>query len=105
MTGFAVPRARTSRRLDAAQLAEIREDLLAGPRKPEFETDIWTGKILVEHIRRKHGITFVPRTMQTLMHGMGPGTSCLGRGTPKPLPSRRKRCLKKASQLARYYSN
>ena len=59
------------RRLDAAQLAGIREDLLAGPRKLGFETDMWTGKILVEHIRRKHGITFVPRTMQTLMHEMG----------------------------------
>ena len=59
------------RLLDAAQLAGIREDLLAGPRKLGFETDMWTGKILVEHVRGKHGITFVPRTMQTLMHEMG----------------------------------
>ena len=60
-----------SRRLSAEQLAEIREDLLAGPRELGFETDMWTGKILVEHIRRKYEITFVPRTMQTLMHEMG----------------------------------
>ena len=59
------------RRLDAAQLAGIREDLLAGPRKLGFETDMWTGKILVEHVRRKHGMAFVPRTMQTLMREMG----------------------------------
>ena len=59
------------RRLDAAHLAGIREDLLAEPRKLGFGTDMWTGKILAEHIRRKYGITFVPRTMQTLMHEMG----------------------------------
>ena len=35
------------RRLDTAQLAGIREDLLAGPRKLGFETDMWAGKILV----------------------------------------------------------
>ena len=78
---------------------------MAEPRKLGFETDIWTGKILVEYSRRKCGITFVSRTMQTLMHEMGSGTSSLGRGTSKPLSSRRKRRLKKDSQLATYYSN
>ena len=42
-----------------------------GFRELGFETDMWTGKILAEHIRRKHGMTFVPRTMQTMMHEMG----------------------------------
>ena len=68
---------------------------MAEPRKLGFETDIWTGKILVEYSRRKCGITFVSRTMQTLMHEMGSGTSSLDRGTSKPLSSRRKRRLKK----------
>ena len=44
--------------------------LLAGPRELGFETDMWAGKILVGHIRRKYGITFVPRTMQALMREM-----------------------------------
>lgn len=83
------------RRLDAAQMAGILEDLLAGPRRLGFETDVWTGKILAEHIKRKHGISFVPRTMQTLIREVGFRHAKAGPGHPRPASGAEKKAIKK----------
>ncbi len=59
------------RRLAARHLAELKEDLMAGLQKHGFESGMWTGKLVVEHVRRKYHVQYVPRTMQTLLREMG----------------------------------
>ena len=60
-----------SRKLSPEQIAELRADLIAGPQKHGFESEMWTGRMMAEHVRRKYGIEHVPRTMQRLMHHVG----------------------------------
>ena len=59
------------RKLSPEQIAELRADLIAGPQKHDFESEMWTGRMMVEHVRRKYNIEYVPRTMQRLMHHIG----------------------------------
>ena len=49
-----------SRRLSPEHIAELRANLIAGPQKHDFESEMWTGRMMVEHTRRKYGIEYVP---------------------------------------------
>ena len=63
------------RGLNPKQLACIKEDLIAGSQKHGFESEMWAGKMIVEHVRGKYNIEYVTSTMQRLMHDMGFHTS------------------------------
>ena len=60
-----------ARRLSDGQLAELKEDLIAGPQAHGLGSHTWTGKMVAGHVRKKYGVSYVPRTMQELMHEMG----------------------------------
>ena len=58
-------------KLDAAQTAQLRADLVAGPYKCGFESGLWTGLLLVEHIRRKFGVQYGTSGIYEMLHRMG----------------------------------
>ena len=59
------------RKLTNEQLAQIKEDLLKGPQAHGFESNMWTGRLVAEHILRKYNIEYTPRNMQNLLRKMG----------------------------------
>ena len=84
-----------SRKLSPKQIAELRADLIAGPQKHGFESEMWTGRMMVEHVRRKYGIEHVPRTMQRLMHHVGFSYVKPRPKHPKSASNREKKAFKK----------
>ena len=56
-------------RLSADQLAELREDLSGSAGKYGF--DLWEGKTLSMHIKKKYDIDLKTRQCQYLMHDLG----------------------------------
>ena len=68
---YDIKRPGPARRLTEEQLAALKADLIAGPQKHGFESSMWTGKLVAEHVRRKYNVEFVPRTMQDLLREMG----------------------------------
>ena len=63
---YNIPNLNLPCRLTSKQLA----DLITGPQMHGFEPEMWTGKMRVEHVRRKYNIGYVPHTIQRLMHDM-----------------------------------
>ena len=84
-----------SRKLSPEQIAEIRADRIAGPQKHGFESEMWTGRMMAEHVRRKYGIEHVPRTMQRLMHHVGFSYVKPRPKHPKSASNREKKAFKK----------
>ena len=51
-----------ARKLTAEQLAELKEDPMAGPQAHGFGSSLWTGRLVARHVPRKYGVRHVPRT-------------------------------------------
>ena len=51
---YDIPKPGLPRRLTPKQLADLKVDLLAGPQRHGFESEMWTGKMIVEYVRRKY---------------------------------------------------
>ena len=67
-------------KLDAAQTAQqLRADLVAGPYRCVLESELWTGLLLVEHIRRKFGVQYGTSGICEMLHKMG-----FTQQTPRP---------------------
>ena len=58
-------------RLNAIQLAEIKEALQKDPERSGVSANIWDGKSLSWHIENKYGIMLKVRRCQTLFHELG----------------------------------
>lgn len=103
---YDIKRQGPARKLTDKQLAELREDLLAGPQAHGFESNLWTGKTAARHVLNKYKVRYVPRTMQTLLHEVGFRHVTPRPRHPKAASAEEKKAFKKkASWLATYYHN
>ena len=68
------------RRPVAVQPAGPREDPMTGSQRRGLGSGMWTGRPVAVHVRRKYHVQYVPRAMQTLLHGTGPGYQGPGHG-------------------------
>ena len=50
-------------RLDGGQLAQLRTELIAGPRRCGFESGVWTAPLVVQHVKRTYGVPYADRGM------------------------------------------
>ena len=57
---YDIPNLELPCRLTSKQLADLKEDLITGPQMHGFESEMWTGKMMVEHARIKYNIGYVP---------------------------------------------
>ena len=94
-----------ARRLAEGQLAELKEDLMAGPQEHDFESGMWTGKMVVRHVLNRYGVQYVLRAMQELRHEMGFRHIKPRPRHPKATSDEAREAFKKASRLATYYHN
>ena len=53
---YDIKRKGPTRRLTEEQLAELKEDLIAGPQENGFESSLWTGKMVAKHVKNKYGV-------------------------------------------------
>ena len=103
---YDIKRKGPARRLTEEQLAELKEDLIAGPQENGFESSLWTGKMVAKHVKNKYGVSYVPRTMQELMHEMGFRHIKPRPRHPKAATEEEKKAFKEeAEQLATHHSN
>ena len=91
---YDIKRQGPARRLTGEQLAELKEDLIAGPQANGFESSSWTGKMMARHVKNKYDISYVPRTMQELMLEMG--LRPVRPKRPKAAPEEKRKALKKS---------
>ena len=68
-----------ARRPAGERPAGLKGDPVAGPQAQGLGPGLWTGKPAAGHVPGRYGVRYVPRTMQELPHGAGPG-----RTRPKP---------------------
>jgi transposase len=59
------------KRLRDQQLKSLRKDLIAGPEKFGFSKQLWTTRMVQEHVRRKYKVSYVDRHMRRLLRRMG----------------------------------
>lgn len=59
------------RRLTERQTRELRKDLMAGPEGFGFSKQLWTTRMVQEHVKRKFHAEYVDRHMRRLLQGMG----------------------------------
>jgi transposase len=59
------------RRLTEWQLRRLREDLISGPEKFGFRKQLWTTRMVQEHVHRKYGVSYVDRHMRRLLRRLG----------------------------------
>jgi len=59
------------KRLTEKQLKGLRDDLIAGPEKFGFGKQLWTTRMVQEHVRRKYGVSYVDPHMRRLLRRMG----------------------------------
>jgi len=59
------------KRLTEKQLKGLRGDLIAGPEKFGFGKQLWTTRMVQEHVRRKYRVNYVDRHMRRLLRRMG----------------------------------
>lgn len=50
---------------------QLKKDLIAGPQKFGFSKQLWTTRMVQEHVRKKYGISYVDRHMRRLLNSMG----------------------------------
>jgi len=83
-------------RLSQEQLAELRADIVAGTNACGFESGVWTGKLVYEHIKNKFGVPYSIANIYRLLHKMNI-TNKAGRPYTTRWPlSLRRRSLKKS---------
>ena len=58
-------------KLKPEQLAELKEDLIAGPTKCGFESGMWTVPMIIVHVHAKFDIEYRSSGMEDLLHRMG----------------------------------
>lgn len=58
-------------RLNKSQKLELKKDLLKSPKEFGFPSNLWTGKILKEHIKRCFGIKYQLAKMYVLFKELG----------------------------------
>lgn len=58
-------------RLSEKQKEILRSDLARSPKSFSFQANLWTGKILKEHIKRKFSVTYKLSTMYVLFSELG----------------------------------
>ena len=56
---------------DAAQLARLVDELIAGPRSCGFESGVWTAPLVVRHVKETYGVEYADRGMYDLLHRIG----------------------------------
>jgi len=61
----------TPGRLDAAQLGQLKADLIAGPQSCGLESGAWTARLVAEHVRRRFGVEYRTVSMYDILHNMG----------------------------------
>lgn len=94
-----------SRRLSPEHIAELRANLIAGPQKHDFESEMWTGRMMGEHIRRKYGIEYVPPHNAAADAPCGVLIRQAKAQTPRISLKQGKKRLKKDRRITTYYSN
>jgi len=57
-------------RLSQEQLVELRADIVAGTNACGFESGVWTGKLVYEHIKNKFGVPYSLANIYRLLHKM-----------------------------------
>jgi len=58
-------------RLNAQQIAELKDDLASGPQRFSFSQGFWDGPLLAHHIETKYGIKLSVRQCQRFFHRLG----------------------------------
>ena len=54
-------------RLNSKQFAQLYADIKDGPNKCGFESNVWTCRIIVIHVKKKFGIQYTERGMYNLL--------------------------------------
>lgn len=57
--------------LTKTQKQKLKKDLLKTPREFGFSSNLWTGKILKEHLQKKYGLTYRLSMMYVLFRQLG----------------------------------
>lgn len=58
-------------KLDDRQLEQLKKELIAGPRSCGYESGLWTGPLLADHIRKEYGVQYIANSVREMMHRMG----------------------------------
>lgn len=91
-------------KLTDVQIKQLMRDLDAGPERCGFEAALWSGPMVLEHIRKKFGVHYALRSVEDLLHRIG-----FSRKKPRPehhkSASRKKRAefKKKAQRMVNRY--
>ena len=68
---YDIKRSGRPKRLSVKQLNALRKDLLKPPTALGFSEPFWNTRVVQEHAKRKHGVSFVSRHMTRLLHKIG----------------------------------
>lgn len=68
---YDIKRSGRPKRLSTEQLKALRKDLLKKPSKLGFDEGLWSTRLVQEHVKQKHGVLFVSRHMNRLLHEIG----------------------------------
>lgn len=68
---YDIKQAGRPKRLTEKQLRGLKKDLLMGPQKFGFSKQLWTTRMVQDHIRKKYHVEYVDRHMRRLLHMMG----------------------------------
>jgi len=89
---------RTPDRLDAAQLGQLKADLIAGPQSCGFKSGTWTARLVAEHVRRRFGVEYRTVSMYDILHSMGFSCRKPRPKHPEPASESAKRAFKKKAR-------
>ena len=58
-------------KLNDRQLAQLRQELISGPRSCGFESGVWTAPLAMVHVRRRYGVQYAEGGMYDLLRRIG----------------------------------
>ena len=69
-------------RLNSKQFAQLYADIKDGPNKCGFESEVWTCRIIVIHVKKKFGVQYTERGMYNLLDRLNFSSKNQDRNTP-----------------------
>ena len=92
-------------KLTIKQFAELRQNLIDGPRSCGFESGVWTAPLLINHIRAKYGVEYTDGGIYHILQRLGFSSKTPRPKHPKSASKAKKKVFKKkAKAWIRYYS-
>ena len=92
-------------KLDDSQLECLRADLIAGPQKCGFTSNVWTARLVLIYVKKKYGVMYANSGMYDLLHRIGFSCKKPRPRHPKAASESEKKAFKRRSaSIIRYYT-